>query len=200
MKRLLTLTALLLAAIAGFSQNNQNNVTINGTVIDEQSHEPLAGATVHIRGTTHEVVTNDRGEFHFLTGQHPPLVFVVSYIGYQTQEWPAAGTHGIHILLKQSSAKLSDVVVSSGYVTLSKRQYTGAAAQVTAASLENRPAQSFTQLLGGQAPGVDIVQPGSALNNPPVLRIRGVNSIYHNNGIQTYAVKPDGEVENVEVA
>jgi len=31
-------------------------------------------------------------------------------------------------------------------------------------------------------------------------KIRGVNSIYHNNGIQTYSVRPDGEVENVEVS
>ncbi len=30
-------------------------------------------------------------------------------------------------------------------------------------------------------------------------KIRGVNSIYHNNGIQTWSLKPDGEVENVEV-
>jgi sulfane dehydrogenase subunit SoxC len=30
--------------------------------------------------------------------------------------------------------------------------------------------------------------------------IRGVNSIYHNNGIQTWLVKTDGEVENVEVS
>ena len=29
---------------------------------------------------------------------------------------------------------------------------------------------------------------------------RGVNSIYHNNGIQTWHVLPSGEVENVEVA
>jgi sulfane dehydrogenase subunit SoxC len=29
--------------------------------------------------------------------------------------------------------------------------------------------------------------------------IRGVNSIYHNNGIQTWSVKASGEVENVEV-
>ena len=27
----------------------------------------------------------------------------------------------------------------------------------------------------------------------------GVNSIYHNNGIQTWLVRPDGESENVEV-
>jgi TonB-linked SusC/RagA family outer membrane protein len=174
MKRLLTLTALLVLAIAGFGQTN---VSINGTVIDQQSHEPLAGATVHIKGTTHEVVTNDKGEFHFLTGQHPPVVLVASYIGYQTLEWPTGETSNIRILLKQSSANLGDVIVSSGYATLSKRQYTGAAAQVGAASLENKPAQSFTQLLGGQAAGVDIVQPSSALNNPPVLRIRGINSI-----------------------
>ncbi|HEY1309727.1 MAG TPA: sulfite dehydrogenase [Pseudolabrys sp.] len=30
-------------------------------------------------------------------------------------------------------------------------------------------------------------------------KIRGVNSIYHNNGIQTWSVKSSGEVENVEV-
>jgi sulfane dehydrogenase subunit SoxC len=31
-------------------------------------------------------------------------------------------------------------------------------------------------------------------------RVRGLNSIYHNNGIQTWRVLPSGEVENVEVA
>jgi len=30
--------------------------------------------------------------------------------------------------------------------------------------------------------------------------VRGVNSIYHNNGIQTWQVRQDGEVENVEVS
>jgi sulfane dehydrogenase subunit SoxC len=39
------------------------------------------------------------------------------------------------------------------------------------------------------------VQPGK----DDLRKIRGVNSIYHNNGIQTWALKKDGEVENVEV-
>ncbi|MGB8082112.1 MAG: sulfite dehydrogenase, partial [Pseudolabrys sp.] len=39
------------------------------------------------------------------------------------------------------------------------------------------------------------VQPSKA----ELRKYRGVNSIYHNNGIQTWAIKPDGEVENVEV-
>lgn len=40
------------------------------------------------------------------------------------------------------------------------------------------------------------VQPGKA----ELRKIRGVNSIYHNNGIQTWHVQSSGEVENVEVA
>ncbi len=39
------------------------------------------------------------------------------------------------------------------------------------------------------------VQPSKA----DLRKIRGVNSIYHNNGIQTWALKASGEVENVEV-
>ena len=30
--------------------------------------------------------------------------------------------------------------------------------------------------------------------------VRGVNSIYHMNGIQTWLLKPNGEAENVEVS
>ena len=40
------------------------------------------------------------------------------------------------------------------------------------------------------------VQPSKA----ELRKVRGVNSIYHNNGIQTWLVKADGEVENVEVS
>jgi sulfane dehydrogenase subunit SoxC len=40
------------------------------------------------------------------------------------------------------------------------------------------------------------VQPTKA----ELRKVRGVNSIYHNNGIQTWHVRPDGETENVEIA
>jgi sulfane dehydrogenase subunit SoxC len=30
--------------------------------------------------------------------------------------------------------------------------------------------------------------------------VRGLNSIYHKNSIHTWRVKPDGEVENVQIA
>jgi sulfane dehydrogenase subunit SoxC len=39
------------------------------------------------------------------------------------------------------------------------------------------------------------VQPGK----DELRKVRGVNSIYHNNGIQTWLVRPTGETENVEI-
>jgi len=40
------------------------------------------------------------------------------------------------------------------------------------------------------------VQPSKA----ELRKYRGVNSIYHNNGIQTWHVRKNGEIENVEVS
>ena len=40
------------------------------------------------------------------------------------------------------------------------------------------------------------VQPTKA----ELRQVRGSNSIYHNNGIQTWHVRANGEVENVEIA
>lgn len=173
----LILPVLLFLPALSFAQAQASNLSINGVVTDSKTREPLAGATVHIQGTTHEVLTDAKGEFKFVTGQHVPLVLLVSFVGYETRTVSVSNPANIDILLKEGSATLADVVISSGYSTLRKSEYTGAVAQVGAAKLENKPAQSFTQLLGGQAAGVDIVQPGSALNNPPVLRIRGINSI-----------------------
>jgi TonB-dependent starch-binding outer membrane protein SusC len=78
-------TMLLIAfALPSFAQNN--NLTLIGKVYDSKTGVTLPGATVHIKGTTHEVFTDKEGEFRFLTGQRPPLVLIVSYIGYKTRE------------------------------------------------------------------------------------------------------------------
>ena len=37
-------------------------------------------------------------------------------------------------------------------------------------------------------------------SKPDLRKIRGVNSIYHNNGIQTWLLRGDGVSENVEVS
>src|ERR1044072_8670564 len=61
------------------------NITFSGKVLDEKCRTPLTGATVHIAGTTHQVLTGTKGEFHFLTGQRLPVTLEISYVGYATR-------------------------------------------------------------------------------------------------------------------
>jgi len=151
------------------------NANIQGRVIDSLTQEPLPGAHVQLDGVTHSVSTDEQGNFTFVTGQKLPATLLVSYIGYQ-QIKVIVTQVSVTIQLKPLLHQLNDVVVT-GYSSQSKRLYTGSAAQVKATALENRPAQSFDQLLGGQAAGVNIIQPSGALNATPVFRIRGINSI-----------------------
>ena len=173
LKRFTTMYTMLIC-ISFFARGQ--NINLSGKITDQSTNEPLAGASVHIRNTTHEVTTDDKGYFHFLTGQKLPVTYIISYVGYQTLEITQTKASDFTVALQQGDNQLNEVVVS-GYTTQNKKVYTGAAAQVKAAQLENRPSQSFDQLLGGQASGVNIIQPSGTLNSTPVFRIRGINSI-----------------------
>ncbi len=69
MKIIYGLSLLLIPALT-FSQVNtekvkentaQDNVALSGHIIDEKTKLPLAGATIHIKGTTHELQTDAKG-------------------------------------------------------------------------------------------------------------------------------------------
>ncbi|MBP1594541.1 MAG: TonB-dependent receptor, partial [Bacteroidetes bacterium] len=82
----------------------------------------------------------------------------------------------VYVTLSEDLNRLNEVVVV-GYGTQSKKVFSGAAARVNGDVIKELPVQSFDQALSGRAAGVSISQPNGLLNNPPVIRIRGVNSI-----------------------
>ncbi|MBS1567766.1 MAG: SusC/RagA family TonB-linked outer membrane protein, partial [Bacteroidetes bacterium] len=150
--------------------------TITGFVSGKENGSPLDGVTVAVKGTEIRTLSRSNGWFS-IRAPRPNAVLTFTYVGYGSMEYPVGVDSTVKIMLAPAAKELADVVVSTGYATQSKKDYTGAASQIGGAKLENKPAQSFTQLLGGQAAGVDLVQPSSALNNTPVMRIRGVNSV-----------------------
>lgn len=150
-------------------------VRLEGRVLDIKTKEPIIGVSVQIKDTPSGNATDLDGNFVATSDQKLPLYLIVSYIGYKTTE-VYVKTSPVLIYLEEDIRQLPEVVVT-GYASESKKAFTGSAVKVSAAQLENRPAQSLDQLLGGQAAGVQIVQPSGALNNTPVFRIRGINSI-----------------------
>ena len=61
---------IFLISIGSNAQNTQAmiNSTLNGTVIDQVTNQPIPGVTIQIKGTTHTAITDLDGKFYFQTG------------------------------------------------------------------------------------------------------------------------------------
>jgi len=149
-------------------------IKISGTVTDEKG-ETLPGVSVKVKGSSAATVTDINGKFTIsVPGNESVLVF--GYIGYLSKEVTVGSQMSMKISLQPDAKTLNDVVVV-GYGTQTKAEFTGSASKVSGESLKDMPVQSFDQGLAGKATGVSIAQPNGVLNNAPVIRIRGINSI-----------------------
>ena len=82
----------------------------------------------------------------------------------------------MNLSLISESSDLGEVVVV-GYGTQRKRDVTGSVARISGNTVKDNPVQSFDQALSGRAAGVSVSMPNGVLNNPPVIRVRGISSI-----------------------
>lgn len=171
---------LLISASFFSSYSLAQNSRLTGKVIDEKTRYPLAGATVHIKGSTHEVVTNDNGEFTFITAQHLPLTYTVSYVGYQTTEATQKEEGHFTLSISPTTSQLKDVVVV-GYGTQSRKNLASAVTSVNVSQIEDIPAASVDQLLQGKAAGVLVSANSPVPGTGIFLRVRGSTSINANN-------------------
>ncbi|MET1056330.1 MAG: TonB-dependent receptor [Pedobacter sp.] len=170
-KNLLSLILLLVVFSASvFAQDRE----VTGTVRDAESGSPIPGVIIRTSQSGRSVVSKTNGQFSIaVTADDKTISF--SYIGYNTQTKTAGSSFG-DVRLVASNTNLKDVVVV-GYGTQSKKEFTGSASRVTAEAIKDIPVQSFEQALIGKAAGVNIANPSGVLNDAPVIRIRGVNSI-----------------------
>jgi TonB-linked SusC/RagA family outer membrane protein len=152
--------------------------TVSGTVTDEKG-VPLAAVTVTALTSDRKVaattVTDVNGAFKLnVTTKVRNLQF--TYIGLEEQLVPLGAKTSFAITLRANSRNLSEVVVV-GYGTQSKRDVTASVATVKGAAIAETPIQSFETGLAGRAAGVQITVPSGVVNEPPVFRVRGTNSI-----------------------
>ena len=152
-------------------------IIIKGTVTEADTQKPVSYANVLISGTKTVTITDMRGQFSIKATSNFPIIINISAIGYQSQEISIKSNDAVNVSLKENISTLNEVVISSGYTLQKKSEFSGAVVNISSKQLMNRPAVSFDQLLGGQASGVDIIQPTNILNNTPVMRVRGINTI-----------------------
>ena len=152
----------------------QNTLTVKGVVTDSKN-EPLVGATIKVKGTTHGVATDLDGKFT-LPGVAKTAVLEVSYVGMQPQSILVNGQTQFKISLKDNASQLSDVVVV-GYGRQKKVNLTGAVSSVDSKQLAARPVQNVGQALQGMVPGLNfsVGNGGGGLESKMGFNIRGTN-------------------------
>jgi iron complex outermembrane recepter protein len=109
MKKLLLFLTLILSSAIVFAQNR----TVNGTVTDSQSGEPIPGANITIKGSSTGTGTTADGKFT-LSVPAGSSTLVVSFVGYITQEVELGELTSIAIKLENASTQLEEVVISVG--------------------------------------------------------------------------------------
>ena len=175
------IVALLLCIISSANLSAQNNnVQLLGKIIDAKTKQSLQGATVHIKGTTHEVSTGKNGEFEFITGQRVPVTYVISYVGYETKEVLVSSYGHIDIELTEGSVQLDDVLVV-GYGTQKRKDLIGSVTKIDPSSTKKIPAGSFDAQLQGKAPGVQFTTNTGVPGEAVTVRLRGATSINADN-------------------
>jgi TonB-linked SusC/RagA family outer membrane protein len=172
MKKILLLFSLLL--MTGFLVMAQTNL-ITGTVTSSDDGSELPGVFVTVKGTTLGTITGPDGKFSIQAPANARTL-VFSFVGYVTQEQAIEGRNRIDVVLQQDLFNVDEVVVVA-YGTAQKRDVAGAISTVKGGEIAKMNLQSFDQALAGKAAGVSITLPNGVLNNPPVIRIRGFNSI-----------------------
>lgn len=157
------------------SQPGSRKKRVTGVVKDVMG-EPLIGANVVEKGrSTNGVITDFNGKSTLEVDESASLV--VSYIGYLAQDIPTKGKGDFHIILKEDTNTLDEVVVT-GYGDFKKATYTGSASVLTTEKLEALPVVSVGQMIESNIPGISVVagtssQPGAKTT----LRVRGVASM-----------------------
>jgi TonB-dependent starch-binding outer membrane protein SusC len=179
--------------------------TVIGKISSSANNEPVAGASVQVRGTRIGTQTNADGRFS-ISVPKDNSVLAISGIGFTRIEIAVDGRTDIgEVTLVQTSSSLDQIVVT-GYSTQRKRDITGAVTVLNTEEVKSQPAADVTSQLQGRASGVTVVQsgvPGAAAT----VRIRGLGSFNNNSplyvidGVETgslIGLNPD-DVETMQI-
>lgn len=153
--------------------------TVQGTVTDAGTGQPIPGVNIIIQGTSNGTTTDFDGNY-FITNVNNGDTLVFSYVGFVQQEIPFTGQSTVDIVLQEDAAELEQVVVI-GYGSTRKKDLTGSVELLTADDLNQGAITSADQLLNGRSAGVRVVTSGGEPDAAANIRIRGGSSLSANN-------------------
>lgn len=181
---------IVLTLKAASPKQTSNDRKIKGSVVDE-SGLPVIGANIVVEGTTNGTITDLDGNFSLQVPEKAELR--ISYIGYLDQRVKVGNNNTLHIILKEDTQALDEVIVV-GYGTMKKSDLTGSVSSIKVDELKEGIGTSVDQMLFGKSAGVSVIQnsgePGAGFS----INIRGASSI--NAGVEPLYVIDGVPIDN----
>jgi TonB-linked SusC/RagA family outer membrane protein len=176
------LAAVLLATLPLWVVAQSINLTISGTVTDENG-ETLPGATVRIAELLRGTVTDDRGFYKIeTTAPEGDYTVLVDFFGYQTSRNTVTAGLGkgnvtLDVTLSEDILNLDEVIVTGNSPTATRRQLGNAIGVVDAKSIEKSATVNPLGALAGKIAGAQISQNSGDPAGGFSLQLRGANTI-----------------------
>lgn len=161
----------MLLSVQVFSQG----LTVKG-VVKDNTGMGVIGANILVKGTTNGTITDFDGNFTLEAKKGD--VIVISFIGYKTQELPAAAT--MNVTLQDDTEVLDDVVVI-GYGSVKKNDATGSVTAVKPDELSKGITTNAQDMLTGKVAGVSVISNDGTPGGGAQIRIRGGSSLNASN-------------------
>ncbi|MCC5942997.1 MAG: TonB-dependent receptor [Balneolaceae bacterium] len=157
----------------------QESVTVQGSVTDAQTGEPLPGVSIMVEGTTLGTSTNRDGNYELsVNSLEDRLIF--SFIGYRRATVAIDGRSEINIQLELEIEGLDELVVI-GYGIERRANVIGSVATVRSEQIANAPVSMTSNALAGRLPGAIFMQDsGEPGANAASIRIRGTSTLNNN--------------------
>jgi TonB-linked SusC/RagA family outer membrane protein len=147
-------------------------IDIGGKVVNDKG-EPLAGATVLVKGTSKG--TNTDADGNFTINVEPNAILVVSFVGFESKEVLVNNSTNIRVRLIPVFTNAGEEIVI-GYGTSKKTNLSTAVSSITSATIDKLPVTRVEQALQGNVPGVLILNQNGQPGDKPMIRIRGTGT------------------------
>lgn len=181
---------IVLTLKAASPKQTSNDCKIKGSVVDE-SGLPVIGANIVVEGTTNGTITDLDGNFSLQVPEKAELR--ISYIGYLDQRVKIGNNSTLHIILKEDTQALDEVIVV-GYGTMKKSDLTGSVSSIKVDELKEGIGTSVDQMLFGKSAGVNVIQNSGEPGGGFSINIRGASSI--NAGVEPLYVIDGVPIDN----
>jgi TonB-linked SusC/RagA family outer membrane protein len=178
--RILVRTALALAGLAlVITGADAQQRTISGTVLDSLTSQPVAQATVQIRGTDLGALTESDGDFVIRGAPSGEISLRIRRIGFtNTTVTVPADQSQVTIRLQPSYLELGELVVT-GRATQARRQNVATSVtSVQGEEVQETSQQAVDKALQGRVAGATISQNSGAPGGGTQVQLRGPSSIF----------------------